>query len=100
VHRLGRELYERLTVTGSHLAKLGGSLDRAVGAYNETVGSLERRVLPTARKLGEASLSDKQLPALDALAGRSAPLRAAELADPPADDQSRLGVLSRDVDAA
>jgi DNA recombination protein RmuC len=100
VHQLGRELYERLTVTGSHLAKLGGSLDRAVGAYNETVGSLERRVLPTARKLGEASLSDKQLPALEALAGRSAPLRAAELADPPADDQSRLGVLPRGADAA
>ena len=101
VHQLGRELYERLTVTGSHLTKVGSSLDKAVGAYNEAVGSLERRVLPTARKLGEASLSEKELPVLDPVASRSAPLRAAELLEPPvAPEQGRLEVLPGDADAA
>lgn len=80
VHALGRELYERLTVTGTHLAKVGASLERAVGSYNEAIGSLERRVLPTARKLGEASLSEKELPALDALVTTATPIRAPELA--------------------
>ena len=101
VHSLGRELYERLTVTGGHLSKLGASLDRAVSTYNEAVGSLERRVLPTARKLGEASLSEKELPALDAIAARSAPLRAAELVEPAAEpEHARLEVLPRGADAA
>ena len=40
VHQLGRELYERLGVLGKHFAKLGRSLDGAVGAYNDAVGSI------------------------------------------------------------
>ncbi|MGL6280337.1 MAG: DNA recombination protein RmuC [Gaiella sp.] len=101
VHALGRELYERLTVTGTHLAKVGTALDRAVGSYNEAVGSLERRVLPTARKLGEASLSEKELPALEPVSGRSVALRAAELTEPPTPpEQGRLEVLPGDADAA
>jgi DNA recombination protein RmuC len=101
VHALGRELYERLTVTGTHLTKVGSSLDRAVGAYNEAVGSLERRVLPTARKLGEASLSERELSTLDPVTGRSVPLRAPELTEPSAPaEQGRLEVLPRGADAA
>lgn len=49
--RLSRELYDRLGTMGGHLAKMGGSLRRSVEQYNDLVGSLERRVLPTARKL-------------------------------------------------
>ena len=49
VHALGRELYERIGKVGDHLAKLGRSLNSTVGAYNEAVGSLETRVLVTAR---------------------------------------------------
>ncbi len=98
VHALGRELYDRITVTGGHLAKIGTSLDRAVGSYNEVVGSFERRVLPTARKLGDASLSDKELPALDPIATRANPLRAAELVEPPArPEQGRLEMLPADA---
>ena len=98
VHALGRDLYERLTVTGGHLGKIGTSLDRAVSSYNEAVGSLERRVLPTARKLGEATLSEKELPALDPIATRANPLRAAELVEAPAKpEQGRLEVLPADA---
>ena len=49
--RLGGELYRRLATMTGHLDKLGRSLAGAVGAYNQTVGSLETRVLPKARQL-------------------------------------------------
>jgi DNA recombination protein RmuC len=51
VHRLGRELYQRLSTMGGHIDKLGRSLNTAVGDYNKTVASLESRVLVTARKM-------------------------------------------------
>jgi len=45
-----RDLYDRLSVMGGHLDKLGRSIHRSVEAYNRTVGSLEGRVLPAARR--------------------------------------------------
>src|SRR4051812_2173874 len=51
VHRLGRDLYQRLSTMGGHIDKLGRSLTNAVGDYNKTVSSLESRVLVTARKM-------------------------------------------------
>ncbi|MDT4916751.1 MAG: recombination protein RmuC, partial [Pseudonocardiales bacterium] len=51
VHRLGRELYQRLSTMGGHIDKLGRSLNNAVGDYNKTVSSLETRVLVTARRM-------------------------------------------------
>jgi DNA recombination protein RmuC len=53
VSELGRELYDRLATMGGHVAKLGKRLEGAVEAYNETVGSLESRVLPSARRFPE-----------------------------------------------
>ncbi|WP_375477006.1 DNA recombination protein RmuC [uncultured Jatrophihabitans sp.] len=53
VHKLGRELYQRLSTMGGHIDKLGRSLNNAVGDYNKTVSSLESRVLVTARKMVE-----------------------------------------------
>ncbi|MDQ0892890.1 DNA recombination protein RmuC [Agromyces ramosus] len=49
---LSRELYSRLATTASHIEKLGRTIERSVKDYNAFVGSLERQVLPTARKLG------------------------------------------------
>ena len=51
VHELGCELHKRLGTFAAHLAKLGRSLDGAVGTYNEAVGSFESRVLVQARRL-------------------------------------------------
>lgn len=53
IHRLGRELHERLASMNGHLDQLGRSLNAAVGHYNQTVGSLESRVLVTARRFGD-----------------------------------------------
>jgi DNA recombination protein RmuC len=55
IHTLGRELHARLATLGGHLGKLGRSLDAGVRAYNDTVGSLESRVLVTARRFSELS---------------------------------------------
>lgn len=53
VSDLGNELYGRLARMVGHFNSLGSDLDRCVSAYNKTVGSLERRVLPSARKFEE-----------------------------------------------
>jgi DNA recombination protein RmuC len=63
VHALARELYGRLSTLGDHVGKLGGALGTAVTAYNKAVGSLESRVLVSARKLAEMGVSDEELPA-------------------------------------
>jgi DNA recombination protein RmuC len=63
VHTLARELYGRLSTMGDHVSKLGGALGGAVSAYNRAVGSLEARVLVSARKLAELGVSDEELPA-------------------------------------
>jgi DNA recombination protein RmuC len=50
---LGKELYDRIRTFLSHFKTMGGSLERAVDSYNKAVGSMESRVLPSARKFKE-----------------------------------------------
>jgi DNA recombination protein RmuC len=50
---LGKELFKRLSDMGDHWNRMGRSLDRAVEAYNAATGSLESRVMVTARKFAE-----------------------------------------------
>jgi DNA recombination protein RmuC len=57
ISRLGKELYKRLAYMSGHWDRLGKSLDRAVEAYNEATGSLESRVMVTARKFEELETS-------------------------------------------
>jgi DNA recombination protein RmuC len=61
VLKLGRELYSRLATMGGHMNKLGGQLNSAVKYYNESVSSLESRVLVTARKLVELKVTTDEL---------------------------------------
>ncbi|WP_204013388.1 DNA recombination protein RmuC [Sphaerimonospora thailandensis] len=61
VFEAGKELYERLGSLGRHVEDLGKALTRAVATYNRTVGSLESRVLVSARKLNDLDLVDSPL---------------------------------------
>ncbi len=57
ISELGKELYERLRVFATHLGAVGKDLDRAVDSYNKAVGSLESRVLISARRFPELGAS-------------------------------------------
>ncbi|PYX52100.1 MAG: DNA recombination protein RmuC [Acidobacteria bacterium] len=60
ISALGKELHERLRKLAGHISGVGANLDRAVEAYNQAIGSLENRVLVSARKFSElgASVAD------------------------------------------
>ena len=51
LYDLSQELYERLGTMGTHITRLGSSLKSSVEKYNSFVGTLESRVLPTARRI-------------------------------------------------
>jgi DNA recombination protein RmuC len=53
IRATGQELYGRLLTMAQHFSKLGGAIERTVETYNQTVGSLERNVLTSARKFNE-----------------------------------------------
>jgi DNA recombination protein RmuC len=84
MHRLARELHARLSTLGAHLSRLGSALDGAVSHYNATVGSLETRVLVSARTLAQMGVvpdedDDAGLPAPTLVSRISRPLAAPEL---------------------
>ena len=80
VAELGRELYERLGVMTEHFVKLGDRLDNAVSEYNKTVGSFERRVLPSARRFTEHGIQPKkELQELDPVEITTQPPQTAEI---------------------
>jgi DNA recombination protein RmuC len=76
---LGRELYTRLGSLGASTSRLGRTLDRAVEDYNAMVGTLERRVLVTARRLRDLELTDTDLALVEPLTSSHRPLTAVEL---------------------
>jgi DNA recombination protein RmuC len=79
VFELGRELHERLSGLGRHVERLGRSLTAAVGAYNQAVGSLETRVLVSARRLSQLGIVESELPSPTAVVDTARPLSAPEL---------------------
>jgi DNA recombination protein RmuC len=79
VFELGRELYARLSGLGRHLDKVGKSLTTAVGAYNMAVGTMESRVLVSARRLASLGVVDAELTGPDPVTETARPLSAPEL---------------------
>jgi DNA recombination protein RmuC len=68
ISELGRELYDRLKTFLSHFQSLGGSIGRAVDSYNKAVGSLEGRVLVSARKFRDlGAATGDEIPELNAV---------------------------------
>ncbi|MGH8316822.1 MAG: DNA recombination protein RmuC [Steroidobacteraceae bacterium] len=79
IRELGQELYRRLGAFTGHLERLGSRLGAAVDAYNSAVGSLERQVLPQARRFPDLGVTaDAALPELGAIEQPVRPLAPAE----------------------
>jgi DNA recombination protein RmuC len=90
ISALGRTLYERLGTLAEHFGRIGRGLDRAVDAYNDAVGSLELRVLASARRfkeLGSATAGEIEQP--DSIERTTRRLNAPELSDAGRAEQER-----------
>jgi DNA recombination protein RmuC len=101
IRDLGQELYRRLGTFNGHLGRMGQRLSTAVEAYNAAVGSLERQVLPQARRFGDLGVTaDAPLPAVEPIGqlvrSTGAP-RAAEVSPAPA---ATAPAAAADPDAA
>ena len=57
IGRLGAEIYDRMATAGEHLKGVGAGLDRAVRKYNDFVGSFERNVLTSGRRLRDKGIA-------------------------------------------
>ena len=79
VFTLGRELHERLSTLGANLDKLGRSLQSSVAAYNATIGSVEGRVMVTARRFRDLKVTDTDLAPLKGVDSLPRALSAPEL---------------------
>jgi DNA recombination protein RmuC len=95
VHQLGKELHSRLATMGTHVAKLGRSLESAVASYNQTVSSLEARVLVTARKLTDLKVTDDEIAELAQVERAPRTVAAQELVASAAESLVALHELSR-----
>jgi len=88
VQKLGVELYQRLAVLGDHVSGVGKGLNSAVAAYNKAVGSLEGRVLVTARRfveMGVVPAGEKELPYPPSVDATTRALQSPELSPPTLD---------------
>ena len=93
VHEIGRDLHERLATMASHLDRVGRSLSSAVTAYNRAVGSLENRVLVSARRFTALGVSSTQLDAPGTVKDTARQLSAPELLEAVAESRPELPEL-------
>ncbi|GAB3939457.1 DNA recombination protein RmuC [Corynebacterium tapiri] len=62
IQHLGRQLQKRLKIFGEHYARIGHHLEKTVESFNASLGSLDSRVLVTARRLAEINADPRGLP--------------------------------------
>jgi DNA recombination protein RmuC len=80
ISELGRQLYDRIRVMAIHFEEVARGLTKSVDAYNRAIGSLESRVLVTARRLKDSGISAPEpLPELSPIDQTPRPLGAPEL---------------------
>lgn len=66
IRELGSALHQRLATFAEHMDKVGSSLNKSMQSYNDAVGSLERQVLPGARRFTELGVqAKKDMPVLE-----------------------------------
>ncbi|GAB2568770.1 hypothetical protein GCM10009593_02270 [Microlunatus antarcticus] len=95
VFRLGRELHERLGVMGSRLDKLGRALQGSVKAYNETVATVESRVLVQARRFSDLKVTEAELTGLTQLEATTRQIQAPELVEDATQVEPLIGRTSK-----
>ena len=81
VFKLGRELHERLGQMGASSTSSARALASAVNAYNETVGTVEARVMVSARRFRDLQVSEGELAPLQAVEAPVRQIQAQELVD-------------------
>ncbi|MEE8555607.1 MAG: DNA recombination protein RmuC [bacterium] len=92
ISELGRSLYERLAIMTEHFQKVGGSLQRATKAYNDTIGTLERNVLSAGRRFTELGVASKrELEVLEPVEGSVREIQAKELLAESGSPESEAG---------
>jgi DNA recombination protein RmuC len=81
ISQLGRELYDRIATVAEHWGRVGKNLGEAVNAYNESVASMERRVLVSARKFRDLKVAgdDKEIRDLNPVEALPREVQAPEL---------------------
>lgn len=79
VSRLGRELHERVSSMGEHFDKLGRSITSTVTNFNKAVGTLESRVMVSARRLKELDVVDTDIKELSPVEGSPREITAPEM---------------------
>jgi DNA recombination protein RmuC len=79
ISSLGRELYKRLSDLGGHFQRLGRHLGQAIDSYNQAIGTMERRVLVTARKFQDLDKSDEEIEDLTPIEHMPRSIQATEL---------------------
>lgn len=94
---VSRELYGRLTKLAEHVDKLGRSIERSVKDYNAFVGSLERQVLPSARRLSQLDEA-KVLPPLGEIEEDTRQISASDLTQELAALDTLAGVARPELD--
>jgi len=88
ISELGRQLYDRIRVMAVHFEEVARGLTKSVDAYNRAIGSLESRVLVTARRLKDSGIAAPEpLPELSPIDHTARPLGAPELVGLFDDDQ-------------
>ena len=90
--KLGRELYDRIGTLAGHWQKVGKNLDSAVDAYNKAVGSLETRVLSSARKFRDLQVGGGVVSEVEPIDHAARPLLAPEMQPVPTEEERALPV--------
>jgi DNA recombination protein RmuC len=89
ISEAGREMYDRMRVVAEHVERLGHALSRAVEAYNQTVGSMETRLLTAARRLRDLGAGNgKDLPEIEGIDRVPRDARMTDLPAPPEDGEA------------
>jgi len=104
IRDLASDLHQRLAVFTGHLARVGRALTNSVDAYNSAVGSLERKVLPGARRFTELGVHARKplepTPEIESIARRPSHSESLPGASPPGNDEAGEGSAERSGDEA